>query len=210
MVIAIDGPAGSGKSTVAKLIARRLGITFLNSGSFYRGITLCVLRAGLDYRDQEAVLALAESLAIEYRQSRLVINGEDVEDLLHSDAVDALVSPVSAIAPLRHLVNRKIREIAQSISVVCEGRDMTTVVFPGADCKFYLDASSRARALRRFNQGVSSLSLEEIEESIQERDEKDKKKAEGALKIAPDAEYIDTSDLTLGEVCAIIVNKFTL
>jgi cytidylate kinase len=210
MVIAIDGPAGSGKSTVAKLIAERLGFTCLNSGSFYRGITLHVLRSGLDYRDQEAVLALAENLALEYRQSRLVINGEDVEDLLHSDPVDAQVSQVSAIVPLRHLVNRKIREIAKSVSMVCEGRDMTTVVFPDGDYKFYLDASIDIQALRRYKQGVSGLALEQIRESIRERDEKDKKKTEGALKIASNATYIDTSDLTIDEVCAIILKKVTL
>ncbi|AEE17143.1 (d)CMP kinase [Treponema brennaborense] len=207
MVVAIDGPAGSGKSTIARLIADKLGITFLNSGSFYRGITLSLLRAGTDLSDNERILALARSLDIDYVRSRLVINGEDVEDLLHSDAVDAHAAQISAIVALRHIVNDKIRQITRSLSVVCEGRDMTTVVFPDADYKFYLDASIDVQAERRFKQGVSSLSLEEIRESIKKRDEIDKNKAEGSLKIAADAVYIDTSDLTIEQVCEIIISK---
>ncbi len=207
MVVAIDGPAGCGKSTVAKIIADRLNITFLNSGSFYRGITLSLLRSGQDISDQEAVIQLARSLDIDYVDSRLVINGEDVEDQLHTDQVDAHTAQVSSIIPLRHIVNEKIRHITKSLSIVCEGRDMTTVVFPDAEHKFYLDASIEVQALRRFNQGVSKLSLEEIKETIRQRDEIDKAKAEGALKIAPDATYIDTSDLTIEQVCEIIIRK---
>ncbi|MBQ8383915.1 MAG: (d)CMP kinase [Spirochaetaceae bacterium] len=207
MVVAIDGPAGCGKSTVAKIIADRLNITFLNSGSFYRGITLSLLRSGQDISDEEAVIQLARSLDIDYVDSRLVINGEDVEDQLHTDQVDAHTAQVSSIIPLRHIVNEKIRHITKSLSIVCEGRDMTTVVFPDAEHKFYLDASIEVQALRRFNQGVSKLSLEEIKETIRQRDEIDKAKAEGALKIAPDATYIDTSDLTIEQVCEIIIRK---
>jgi small subunit ribosomal protein S1 len=210
MVIAIDGPAGSGKSTVARLVAERLGVSFLNSGSFYRGITLCVIRAGIKHHDERAVLSLAESLSLGYFDSRLTINGEDVEDLLHSDEIDALVSQVSEIVPLRHLVNEKISGIAKFRSIVCEGRDMTTVVFPDADYKFYLDASIDVQAERRYKQGVSSLSLDEIRESIRARDENDKKKEEGALKIVKNAIYIDTSRLTIEEVCEIILSKITI
>lgn len=207
MVVAIDGPAGCGKSTVAKIIADRLNITFLNSGSFYRGITLSLLRSGISIENQQEVIGLAQSLDLDYVNSRLVINGEDVEDLLHTDEVDAHTAHVSSIIPLRHIVNEKIRHITRSLSIVCEGRDMTTVVFPDAEHKFYLDASIEVQALRRFNQGVSNLSLEEIKETIRQRDEIDKAKAEGALKIAADATYIDTSDLTIEQVCEIIIRK---
>ena len=207
MVVAIDGPAGCGKSTVAKIIADRLNITFLNSGSFYRGITLSLLRSGISIENQQEVIGLAQSLDLDYVNSRLVINGEDVEDLLHTDEVDAHTAHVSSIIPLRHIVNEKIRHITRSLSIVCEGRDMTTVVFPDAEHKFYLDASIDVQALRRFNQGVSNLSLEEIKETIRQRDEIDKAKAEGALKIAADATYIDTSDLTIEQVCEIIIRK---
>ncbi len=207
MVVAIDGPAGSGKSTVARIVADRLSITFLNSGSFYRGITLALLRAGIDITQEQLVIEFAKKLKLEYVNSRLVLDGEDVEDLLHSDQVDAYAAQVSAIVPLRHIVNDKIRQITASLSIVCEGRDMTTVVFPDAEYKFYLDASIDVQAQRRFNQGVSNLSLEEVKAAIIKRDEIDRNKAEGALKIATDAVYIDTSDLTIEEVCEIIISK---
>ena len=207
MVVAIDGPAGCGKSTVAKILAERLHLTFLNSGSFYRGITLALLRAGIDLKDEQKVLDFARGLNLDYVNSHLILEGEDVEDLLHTDQVDAHAAQVSAIVPLRHIVNEKIREVTKSLSIVCEGRDMTTVVFPNAEHKFYLDASIDVQAQRRFNQGVSDLSLEEIKESIRKRDEIDKNKAEGALKTAPDALYIDTSHLTIEEVCEIMTRK---
>ena len=207
MVIAIDGPAGTGKSTVAKIIAERLNITFLNSGSFYRGITLFLLKDGIDLTDENAMVEYAKKLDIDYVNSRLIVNGQDVEDKLHTDLVDANAAKVSAVVPLRHVVNEKIRHITQSLSIVCEGRDMTTVVFPEAEHKFYLDASIDVQAERRFKQGVSNLSLEEIKESIRKRDEIDKNKAEGALKIASDAVYIDSSYLTIEQVCEIIINK---
>lgn len=210
MIVAIDGPAGTGKSTIAKLISEKLNITFLNSGSFYRGITLTVLRRGVDIADKEAVLQVAKDLNMDYVNSHLILDGEDVEALLHSDAVDANASQVSAIVPLRHVVNEKLRKITEKLSVVCEGRDITTVVFPNADFKFYLDASIDVQAERRFNQGVSNLSLEEIKEAIRKRDEMDRNKEEGSLKIAPDACYIDTSDLTIDQVCAIILDKIQL
>ena len=207
MVVAIDGPAGCGKSTIAKIIADKLNITFLNSGSFYRGITLSLLRSGIDLENHQEIIAHAQKLDIDYVNSRLFINGEDVEDSLHTDQVDAHTAQVSSIIPLRHIVNEKIRHITKSLSIICEGRDMTTVVFPDAEHKCYLDASIDVQALRRFKQGVSNLSLEEIKEGIRKRDEIDKAKAEGALKIAPDATYIDTSDLTIEQVCEIIIRK---
>lgn len=204
MVIAIDGPAGTGKSTIASRLAKDLNIVNLNSGSFYRAITLALIRKGIDVSDADAALAYARTLKLDYVNSRLVLDGEDVDDLLHQDSVDAKVSPVSAIVPIRHLVNERLRQIVKSLDVVCEGRDITTVVFPNAECKFYLDANIDVQAQRRFDQGVSNLSLEEIKAAIIKRDEMDKNKAEGSLRKAEDAVYIDTSNLTIDEVCAII------
>ena len=207
MVIAIDGPAGTGKSTVAALIAKKLDITFLNSGSFYRALTLALLESNVDINDSNDVIEFCKKQKLDYVNSRLILNGIDVEDRLPEDKVSAHVSPVSSIPEVRHIVNDRLHEIVKSLSIVCEGRDMTTVVFPDADYKFYLDASIDVQALRRYKQGVSSLSLEEIKNAIIKRDELDKNKPEGSLKIAPDAVYIDTSDLTIEDVCAIIINK---
>ena len=166
MVVAIDGPAGAGNSTIAKEIAKRLNITFLNSGSFYRAITLSLLASKVNLDDEKAVIDHAAALDIDYVNSRLVLNGVDVEDKLHTDEIDANASKVSSYVEVRHIVNDKIRKITKKISIVCEGRDMTTVVFPDAEYKFYLDASIEAQAMRRFKQGVSSMSLEEIKAAI--------------------------------------------
>ncbi|MGP1564741.1 MAG: 30S ribosomal protein S1 [Treponema sp.] len=205
MVIAIDGPAGTGKSTIAALIAKKLGVTFLNSGSFYRALTIALLDSEIDFHDESAALEFCKNQKLEYKNSRMFLNGKDIEDCLHNDRVSANVAQVSAIVSIRHLVNERMREITKSLSIVCEGRDMTTVVFPNADCKFYLDASIDVQAKRRFEQGVSGMSFEEIKEAIKKRDEIDKNKKEGALKIAQDALYIDTSNLTIDNVCEIIL-----
>ena len=207
MVIAIDGPAGTGKSTIASLLAKKLGITFLNSGSFYRALTLALLRSGIDMHDEEAVVGFCKKQKLDYVDSHLILNGDDVESLLHSDEVSAHAAEVSAFPDVRRFVNARLQELTKSLDIVSEGRDMTTVVFPDADCKFYLDASLDVQAERRFKQGVSGMTLEEIKEAIKKRDEIDKNKKEGALVVAPDAVYIDTSTLTIEKVCEIILNQ---
>ncbi|MBR0546181.1 MAG: (d)CMP kinase [Treponema sp.] len=207
MIIAMDGPAGTGKSTIASIIAKKLNITYLNSGSFYRALTLALLDAGINLADENAVVEFCKKQNLDYNKSRLVLNGTDVEDHLHDDRVSKNVAQISAIVSIRHLVNDRMQEITKSLDIVCEGRDMTTVVFPQAEYKFYLDASLDVQAQRRFDQGVSNMTLEEIKEAIRKRDEIDRNKAEGALKRAPDAVYIDTSNLTIDMVCEIILNK---
>ena len=207
MIIAMDGPAGTGKSTIASIIAKKLNITYLNSGSFYRALTLALLDAGINLADEDAVVEFCKKQNLDYNKSRLVLNGTDVEDHLHDDRVSKNVAQISAIVSIRHLVNDRMQEITKSLDIVCEGRDMTTVVFPQAEYKFYLDASLDVQAQRRFDQGVSNMTLEEIKEAIRKRDEIDRNKSEGALKRAPDAIYIDTSNLTIDMVCEIILNK---
>jgi small subunit ribosomal protein S1 len=212
MVIAIDGPAGTGKSSVAKILAENLvaegkPFTYINSGSLYRAITLGCLRAGIDPADSEKALDFAKKARLDYQDGGVYLDGEPVEDKLHSDEIDRFVSPLSAIVPVRHVVNDHIRKIAAGLNAVVEGRDMTTVVFPDAEYRFYLDASVKERARRRFEQGVSGLSLEEIEQSIAERDALDKSKEEGSLKIAPGAVYLDTSYLTLSQVYDKLIEK---
>jgi CMP/dCMP kinase len=207
MIVAIDGPAGSGKSTIARMVAEGLGFTYVNSGNIYRAMTLRVLRSSIDPADAEAVLQSSRAARIEYRGGRLLLDGEDAEEELHSASVDALVAQLSAIPELRDIVNALVRRVAGSADAVVEGRDMTTVVFPDADAKFYLDASAEARARRRFDQGLSSLTLEEIRDNIAMRDVIDRSKSVGALEIAPDAEYLDSSHLTIQEVYDKVYGK---
>jgi small subunit ribosomal protein S1 len=219
MVIAIDGPAGSGKSTIARLLGERLTLppkkypaggrfTYVNSGNLYRAISLGALRRDISPDQPEAALEYAKNANIEYREDgKVFLDGEEVTGLLHSDEIDKNAARFSAIVPIRHLVNDLIRKIARNVNVVAEGRDITTVVFPGAEYRFYLDASVDSRARRRYDQDVSRLSLEEIRRAIEERDEIDRNKAEGSLKIAPGVEYLDTSDLTIEQVYDTLIKR---
>jgi len=206
MVIAIDGPAGSGKSTIAKMLAEKLkdkdgkGFTYINSGRLYRTITLGCLRSNIDIKNSEKVIEFAKNIDILYEKDTVFLNGENVTNLLHTDEIDRNSSPLSAIIPVRHIVNDLVRLLAKGRNIVVEGRDMTTVVFPDAEYRFYLDASADSRAKRRYDQGVSNLTLNEIKTAIFERDDIDKNKAEGSLKIAEGVEYLDTSDLTIIQV----------
>ena len=206
MIIAIDGPAGSGKSTVAKRIAKQLGIYFLNTGSFYRAYTLAQLEKGLDPSDKDSVLETAHSAEITVSDGDICLNGKDVEHLLHTALVDKYVSAVSSDPRLRELVNDSVRKIASGLDLITEGRDTTTVIFPDADYKFYLDASAEVRAERRFEEQKGQASYDEILNGIRMRDRNDMEKPVGALKIADNACYIDTSYLTIDQVCEKVVS----
>jgi cytidylate kinase len=209
MVIAIDGPAGCGKSTIAKTLAEKLkgDFTYINSGKLYRAITFGCLQAEINPTDSEKVINFAKNIKISYQKDQVFLEGENVTDLLHTDEIDRHSAPLSAIVPVRHIVNDLVRSLADGRNIVVEGRDMTTVVFPNTPYRFYLDASADARAKRRYEQGVSSLSLEEIKEAILQRDKIDMNKIEGSLKIAEGVQYIDTSDLTIIQVYEKLIGR---
>lgn len=207
MIIAIDGPAASGKSTVARMVARRIGVPYVNSGSFYRAITLAVLEEGYDPARPEDVVAAAAKARIALRRGEVYLGERNVDGELHSDAVDRWVASHSAIPEVRAIVNEQLRRAVAGLDAVIDGRDIGTVVFPDAEAKIYLDASIHVRALRRLKQGVSSLSLEEIERSIVERDRIDRTKPQGSLRKSEDASFLDTSDLTIEEVCEKVIGK---
>ena len=212
MVVAIDGPAGVGKSTVARRSAEKAGFLYVNSGNFYRAITLAVLERGTSPEDPAAVLSVARVSRLELGPDGLRLDGLLVEDRLHSDHVDRWVAPLSGIPEVREIVNRRIREIAVRSDSVVEGRDIGTVVFPHADVKIFLEADVATRAGRRQGQGTSTLTRDEIQRTIQERDLLDRNKPVGRMVPAVDALQIDTSLLTIQQVCervhsAILVSK---
>ena len=201
MIIAIDGPAGVGKSTIAGAIAERLGIYYLNSGNFYRGVTLKAIRDGIDMKDPKACIETAQNAVFDVVNGRFHLDGEDVQDLLHTPEIDLNSSYISVIPQVREIVNGRIHELTDRMSIIAEGRDMTTVVFPDADYKFFFDARPEIRARRRYDQNPEAMPYERVLAELKERDENDRNKPVGALKLADGAVYVDTSDLTISQVC---------
>ncbi|NIZ40529.1 (d)CMP kinase [Entomospira entomophila] len=210
MIIAIDGPAGGGKSALASLISKRLGFFLLNSGLLYRAITALALQKGLlqlSEPDIGRITELAEETRFSIIDDILYVNHVDMSSQLHTHEVDRYVAHVSSIESVRNVLNENMRKLVADRDTVCEGRDMTSVVFPEAKLKIFLDASVEIRAKRRFDQEYSRMSLDEIQKSIQNRDEIDKTKAIGALKIVPDAWYIESSDKSLEDVYHMVASR---
>ncbi len=205
MVIAIDGPAGVGKSTIAALLAEKLNLYYLNSGSFYRAITYAHQQINKDILNKDAVLETAKSIKLSIKNSKVCVNDIDVENKLHTANVDRFVSQVSVDPRVREIVNINIKKIADGIDIIAEGRDITTVVFPDADYKFYFDANAEIRAERRFIQHPEGQNYKDILSEIIKRDKNDKEKPVGSLKIANDAIIIDTSYLTITQVCEKVI-----
>ncbi|MEA4865410.1 MAG: (d)CMP kinase [Sphaerochaeta sp.] len=211
MVVAIDGPAGVGKSTIAKMIAQSCNFYYLNSGSFYRAYTFLHIQEGKDPMDFPSVLETARQHVLAVDGGRICVEGEDIEDELHTSEVDRFVAKISAYPPLREHVNEQLRRISKDMDVVVEGRDVTTVVFPDADLKCYFDAKPEVRAERRFKQHPDGPDYETVLKEIQERDHIDRTKPVGALQVADGALYIDTSHLTMVQVCEKVLSAiFTL
>ena len=208
LVIAIDGPAASGKSTTARLVAERLGYVHVDTGAMYRAVTLKILRAGIAPSDVVRIAALLESTRVELRRTggalQVVVDGEDVTDAIRTPEVTAAVSAVSSLREVRRAMVREQRALGRNGGIVLEGRDIGTVVFPDADCKFFLNAGIEGRARRRLEElrakGITGDLAEQMNE-IAERDRKDSTRAESPLRKAEDAIEIDTSELTIeGEV----------
>ena len=205
MIVAIDGPAGVGKSSIAKMIADKLGLYYLNSGNFYRGVTYKVLTEGLDPTDRDQCIKAASEAVFDVVDGHFLLDGKDVEAELHTPAIDLWASKISVIPQVRSIVNDNIHALTKRLDIIAEGRDMTTVVFPEAEHKFFFDAKPEVRAQRRFDQNPGAMEYEKVLAEINERDTIDRNKPVGGLKIAPDAQYIDTSYLTINEVCDKVV-----
>ncbi len=199
--IAIDGPAASGKSTVAKLIAKELGFTFINTGAMYRAVAWYCLQQGVNPADTAAVVALLPSIPLSFGKegSQSVVLCEDrvLTTELTEKGTNDNVSAVAAIPEVRALLVQKQREYNETEAVVMEGRDIGTVVFPNTPYKYFVTASEEVRAARRAKEGIT--------DSIAERDRKDSQRACAPLTQAADARLVDTSDMSIEEVVALIV-----
>ena len=202
-VVAIDGPAASGKSSVARRLARRLGFAYVNSGAIYRALTWHILQKGIDTRDASRVIQAVESAQIachlQNNESRIFIDNVDTIDYLRNDRVNESVSHVSSVARVREIAVQKMRDCARNRDVVVEGRDIGSVVFPDTPHKFYIDASPDVRLRRRAAQGER--------DEIKMRDQADSSRPVSPLVIAQDAHVIDTSHLTIEGVVNEIIAR---
>lgn len=205
IIVAIDGPAAAGKSTAARRVADRLGCIYIDSGAMYRSIALWALRNGTALDDMHRLEQLANAAKIEFLpgSTAVLLNGEDVSEAIRTREVSDAASKVAAIPGVRRALVKRQREIGAQSSVVMEGRDIGTVVFPEADVKIFLDARHSVRAGRRVRQmstAGKAVAEEEVASEINERDRRDRTRAESPLVQAPDATYVDTSGLTIDEV----------
>jgi cytidylate kinase len=206
LLITIDGPAGAGKTTVSRTLADRLGYRYLDTGALYRGVALAAKIQGIDPENNADLKQLCSGLKLALVEKgerlRLTLNGEDITDRIRTPEVTMLASAVSAKPAVREYLLNLQRNLGQEKAAVFEGRDMGTVVFPDADVKFYLDASARTRALRRYEELKLevSQSLDEVERDIQRRDHNDRNRDMAPLKPAADAIIIDSTDLSVAEV----------
>ncbi|ANE49025.1 cytidylate kinase [Paenibacillus swuensis] len=210
--IAIDGPAGAGKSTVARLVAEKMGYIYVDTGAMYRAVTLKVIEAGLtDGNNPASIAALAHKLSLQLKLSpegqRISVNGEDVTEYIRTLEVNRHVSMVARIEEVRSLLVLKQQQLASAKGVVMDGRDIGTHVLPEAEVKVFLTASARKRAERRFNEmDEDSMTLDELEADIERRDRMDAEREISPLKQAVDATLIDSTSLTIPQVVEYIID----
>lgn len=203
MKIAIDGPAGSGKSTIAKKVAKKLGIEYIDTGAMYRALAFYMNENNLSLQELKNGMDL---INIEFKKERTFINGKDISDFIRTNEISSLASKVSKDKEIREKLVDLQRKLADKVSCVMEGRDITSVVLKDAEYKFYLDANPMVRAKRRLNDlkgKDSKITLDELIAEIEERDKRDKTRENSPLQITKDSHYIDTSEMTVEDV----VNK---
>lgn len=205
-IIALDGPSGSGKSTIANLLAKKLKISYLNTGSMYRALTLYFLENNIKKSD-DFDKNILENINIDINKDKVFLNGEDVSKEIRDKEVTENVSWVSSMPEVREYLVEMQRNISNNKSIILDGRDIGTVVFPNAKYKFYLTASSHVRAKRRFDQKEIDKSFEEIKKDIEKRDYLDSHREISPLKKADDAIEIDSSDLTIAQTIDKIIEN---
>ncbi len=206
-IVAVDGPAGSGKGTITKRIEKEMGLVNLDTGATYRCVALEVIRKGYNISEEDKITKLIDNMKIEIKKEGtediILLNGENVSKEIRSKEVTGIVSQISSIISVREKLVEIQRKLAEGKNSIVEGRDIGTVVFPNADLKIYLDASEEIRAKRRYKENIEkgiNISYDEVLENIRLRDYNDKHKEVGALKQAEDAIYIDSSNMTIDEV----------
>lgn len=208
-IVAIDGPAGSGKGTIAKKVGERLGLVHVDTGAMFRCVTLNVIQEGIAIEEEGQIERMLNKIKIDLKENgEVFLNGKEVTRKIRDSEVTQLVSPVSVIPAVRKKLLERQREIAQEKEVIMEGRDIGTVIFPNADVKVYLDASPEERARRRVKQNEEKgmiTSYEETLKNIMDRDKRDITREVAPLKQAEDAIYIDSSNMTIEEVVETIV-----
>lgn len=211
--IAIDGPSGAGKSTISKLIAKKLGIAYLDTGAMYRGLAYYALTLGIAPDDVPAVLAILDkvdmSVAYEGELQKIYVNGVDVTPHIRENPISMAASTISKIGEVRAKLVSLQQKIAEHTDCVLDGRDICTVVLPNADVKVYMDAKPEVRAKRRLNdlilKGDNSHTFAEILEDIERRDYQDMHRENSPLKVADGARYIDTSEMSIDEVADTVI-----
>ena len=225
MIIGIDGPAGTGKTTIAKIFEEKYNIKYINTGAMYRALAYKCLQNGIEKDDEEKILEILKDIKIEYVKksvdgkilTSIILDGKDITEEIHRVDIAQVASDISKIVKVREYMVDLQRKIANEYvksgeDVLLEGRDICTVVFPDADLKIYLDADTKIRAKRRLeelkNRGINeNLNLEEMIKSIEKRDETDKNKTVGALKRTENQKYIDTTDKKIDDVITEILGE---
>jgi CMP/dCMP kinase len=214
-IVAIDGPSGVGKSTVSKKVAKKIGFTYLDTGAMYRSVAFKCRTKGVDFNKEEEVNKILLALDIQFlpgpseqEDVRVVLDGEDVSEAIRTEEIGMLASAISARRPVRERLTRMQQQMGAAGKIVAEGRDMGTVVFPGARWKVYLDAAPRERARRRVRQlqkkGLE-INEQEVFDQIVKRDRDDSERSIAPLRPAPDAVHIDSTDMTVDEVVAKVL-----